>query len=116
MQNQTPSLVAFTGLLSSYTLESFTVLFFLTFHPAAVLLCAESSFWYKSCSFLDAFKQAVKSYMVIGVEKNGENVVKALGDWPVGTHEQEIYRSALTNILFEHRLRASDSVLITICF
>jgi hypothetical protein len=114
MPNQTPSLTAFTGLFSSYTLESFTVLFFLTFHPAVLLLCAESSFWYKSCSFLDAFKLAVELYMVIGVEKNGQNVVKALGDWPVGTREQKIYRSALTNILLEHRLRASDNVLITI--
>jgi hypothetical protein len=94
------------------------VVFFLICHPAAMLLCAENSFWYQSrcSSFLDAFKQAVELYMEIGVEKNGENAVKALGDWPYTTHEQEIYRSALTNILLEHRLRASNSVLIAICF
>lgn len=92
--------------------------FFLICHPAAMLLCAENSFWYQSrcSSFLDAFKQAVELYMEIGVEKNGENAVKVLGDWPYTTHEQEIYRSALTNILLEHRLRASNSVLIAICF
>ena len=121
MPNQTPSLMVFTGLLSSYALESFMVLFFLIFHPAALLLCAENSFWYKShySSFHDAFEQAIKSYMVIGAEKNGENAVKALGDWPAGTHnKQEIsaLRLKLTNILLEHRLRVSNSVLITICF
>ena len=120
MPNQTPSLTVFTGLFSSYALESFTMLFFLIFHPAALLLCAENSFWYKShySSFLDAFEQAVKSYMVIGAEKNGENAVKALGDWPVHAGRQEIsaLRFKLTNILLEHRLRVSNSVLITICF
>ena len=112
--------MVFTGLLSSYALESFMVLFFLIFHPAALLLCAENSFWYKShySSFLDAFEHAVKSYMVIGAEKNGENAVKALGDWPVHAGRQEIsaLRFKLTNILLEHRLRVSNSVLITICF
>ena len=90
----------------------------LIFCFAAILLCAENSFWYKSrcSSFLDAFKQAVELYVEIGVEKNGENAVKALGDWPTATHEQEIYRSALTNIVLEHRLRASNRVLIAIRF
>ncbi|KAF8635782.1 hypothetical protein AX14_010495, partial [Amanita brunnescens Koide BX004] len=83
-----------------------------------ILLCAENSFWYKSrcSSFLDTFKQAVESYVETGVEKNGENAVKVLGDWPVAAHEQEKYRSALINILLEHRLRASNSVLISINF
>ena len=49
--------------------------------------------------------------MEIGSEKNGENAVKVLGEWPAAAHEQEIYRSALTNILLEHRLRASNRVL-----
>jgi hypothetical protein len=91
---------------------------FLLFHPAAILLCTENTFWYKSqySSFLDAFKQAFKLYMEMGVEKNGENAVKLLGDWPVTTPEQEIYRSMLTKILLEHRLRESNSILITISF
>jgi len=73
---------------------------------SAILLCTENTFWYKSqySSFLDAFKQAFKLYMEMGVEKNGENAVKLLGDWPVTTPEQEIYRSMLTKILLEHRL------------
>jgi len=84
MPKQTPPLTAFTP----------------------ILLCAENSFWYKSqcSSFADAFKHALESYMEIGVEKNGENAAKVLGDWPVATREQKIYRSALTNILLEHRL------------
>ena len=89
--------------------------FFLIFHSPAILLCAENSFWYKCrcSSFLD---QAAALYVEIGVEKNGESAVKVLGDWPVARHEQDIYRSALTNILLKHRLRASNSVLISIRF
>ena len=92
--------------------------FFLILYSAAILLCAENSFCYKcrSSSFLETFKQAVALYVEIGVEKNGESAVKVLGDWPVARHEQERYRSALTNILLKDRLRASNSVLISICF
>jgi len=80
----------------------------------ALLLCAENSFWYKSkcSSFLDAFQQAVASYMRIGPGKSAENVVEVLGDWPVTEHGQMKYRSALTKILLEHRLRASNSDLM----
>lgn len=54
--------------------------------------------------------------MKIGVEKNGEEAVKALGDWPLATDAQKRYRSALTDILLEHRLRAYNGVLIIIHF
>ena len=96
----------------------YDVVGFLLFRPAAILLCAENSFWHKSrgISFLDTFKEALKLYMEIGAEKNGENAVKALGDWPVAPHEQEIFRSRLFRILLEHRLRESNSICITICF
>ena len=96
----------------------FMVFFFLIFHLAAILLCAENSFWYKSrcSSFLDAFKRAVESYVEVGIEKNGEEAVKALGGWPHAADAQERYRSALIDILLEHRLRAYNSVLITTRF
>ena len=105
-------------LVCSFLLYLWNHLFFLIWHPAALLLCAENSFWYQSQykSFLDAFKQAFKSYMTIGLEKNGGNAVKSLGDWPATTnYKKEIYLSALTKVLLEYRLRASNSVLIATC-
>jgi GTP-binding protein EngB required for normal cell division len=77
---------------------------------AAVLLCAENSFWHisKSSSFIDAFQQAFESYVKSGQEIKVEIAVKALGDWPDTTNEQETYRSNLLRIILDHRLPRPD--------
>ena len=102
-----PTTTLIAGLLLVFTsLIVFSLFIFPFLQSIAVLLCAENSFWHisKSSSFIDAFQQAFESYVKSGQEIKVEIAVKALGDWPDTTNEQETYRSNLLRIILDHRL------------
>jgi len=75
---------------------------------AALLICLENSFWYKSASmsFIDTFHKAFGSYEETSTQKEVEIDLKELGDWS-GKRE---FKTAVTEVLFNHRLFHPDDL------
>ena len=94
-------------------LVSFLHLTFFTTHPlflhyVAILIFLENYFWHQSpsVSFIEAFRKAFAMYKETGTQHKVEVALKVLDD----SSGEKAFKSALLQILLEHRLRMLDYI------